>query len=129
MVLCTHLINLSEKLLLQYFSFILFSGESIEEDKNSGYLQLGPPDDVDVSLELNDWLFALEGADMEEKWRSYNSEDSYREESCWHTTFDSLKVKANSSKKHSVNNKKIFPGALKYPVESVTVSIFFITCI
>ncbi|XP_076889635.1 uncharacterized protein LOC143540469 [Bidens hawaiensis] len=97
--------------------------ESIEENKNGGYMQLGPPDDVDVSLELNDWLFALEGAGMAEKWRFYNSEDSYREESCWHTTFDSFKVKANSSKKHSVNNKRILPGALKYPVESVTVGV------
>ncbi|KAI7747150.1 hypothetical protein M8C21_033329, partial [Ambrosia artemisiifolia] len=94
-----------------------------EEEKHSGYLQLGPPDDVDVSLELKDWLFALEGAEMAEKWWFYNSEDSYREERCWHTTFDSLKVKANSSRKQSLNSKKILPGALKYPIESVTVGV------
>ncbi|KAF5781080.1 putative UHRF1-binding protein [Helianthus annuus] len=97
--------------------------EKMEEEKHSGYLQLGPPDDVDVSLELRDWLFALEGAEVAEKWRFDNSEDSYREERCWHTTFDSFQVKANSSKKHSVNSKKISPGALKYPVESVTVGV------
>ncbi|KAJ0869759.1 putative UHRF1-binding protein [Helianthus annuus] len=97
--------------------------EKMEEEKHSGYLQLGPPDDVDVSLELRDWLFALEGAEVAEKWRFDNSEDSYRQERCWHTTFDSFQVKANSSKKHSVNSKKISPGALKYPVESVTVGV------
>ncbi|KAI3675525.1 hypothetical protein L1987_85115 [Smallanthus sonchifolius] len=98
-------------------------GENIKEENHNGYLQLGPPDDVDVSLELKDWLFALEGAEMAEKWWFYNSEDSYREERCWHTTFDSFKVKANSSKKHSVNSKKILPGALKFPVESVTIGV------
>lgn len=114
---------MSHKLFLQYFSFILFSGESIEEEKHNGYLQLSPPDDVDVSLELKDWLFALEGAEMAEKSWIYNSEDSYREERCWHTTFDSFKVKANSRKKHPLNGKKLLPGALKYPVESVMVGI------
>ncbi|KAK1440012.1 hypothetical protein QVD17_05837 [Tagetes erecta] len=99
------------------------NGESIEEEKHNGYLQLGPPDDVDVSLELKDWLFALEGAEMAEKWWFYNSEDSYREERCWHTTFDSFKVKANSGKKHPVNVKKLLPGALKYPVELVMVGV------
>lgn len=88
-------------------------------------MHLGAPDDVDISLELKDWLFALEGADMSEKWWFYSSEDSYREERCWHTTFDSFKVKANSSK--NTNGKKNLPGALKYPVESVTVSICFTT--
>ncbi|KAL8237787.1 hypothetical protein R6Q59_018868 [Mikania micrantha] len=95
--------------------------ESMEE-KHGGHLQLAPPDDVDVSLELKDWLFALEGADMAEKW-FYNSEDSYREDRCWHTTFDRLKVKAKNSKKNPVNSKKVSDGTPKYPVESVTVGV------
>ncbi|GJS18379.1 chorein [Tanacetum coccineum] len=97
--------------------------ESVEDENHSGNLHLGAPDDVDVSLELKDWLFALEGADMAEKWWLYSSEDSYREERCWHTTFDSIKAKANSSKKSLVNGKKNFPGSKKYPVESMTVGI------
>ena len=96
-----------------------------EEENHIGNLHLGAPDDVDISLELKDWLFALEGADMAEKWLLYSSEDSYREERCWHTTFDSIKAKANSSKKSLVNGKKNFPGSKKYPVESMTVSICF----
>lgn len=97
--------------------------ESVEEENHIGNLHLGAPDDVDISLELKDWLFALEGADMAEKWWLYSSEDSYREERCWHTTFDSIKAKANSSKKSLVNGKKNFPGSKKYPVESITVGI------
>lgn len=97
--------------------------ESMEEEKHSGYLHLGAPDDVDISLELKDWLFALEGAEMAERWWFYRSDDSYREERCWHTTFESFKVEANSSKNNSVNGKKNLPGAHKYPVESVTVGV------
>nr|GEU40276.1 hypothetical protein [Tanacetum cinerariifolium] len=97
--------------------------ESVEDENHSGNLHLGAPDDVDISLELKDWLFALEGADMAEKWWLYSSEDSYREERCWHTTFDSIKAKANSSRKSLVNVKKNFPGSKKYPVESMTVGI------
>ncbi|KAI3753873.1 hypothetical protein L2E82_25937 [Cichorium intybus] len=86
--------------------------KSIDE-KDSGYLQLGAPDDVDVSLELKDWLFALEGADVAER-LFFN-----REERSWHTTFESFKVKANSRKSTSVNGKK----NSKHPVESVTVGV------
>nr|XP_043620490.1 uncharacterized protein LOC122592352 [Erigeron canadensis] len=96
--------------------------ESIEEN-HSGHLLLGAPDDVEISLELKDWLFALEGAEMAERAWLYSPEDFYREERCWHTTFDSFKVKANSSKRHLVNGKKSLSGALKYPIESVTVGV------
>ncbi|XP_071697173.1 uncharacterized protein [Rutidosis leptorrhynchoides] len=97
--------------------------ESIVEEKHGGYLHLGAPDDVDISLELKDWLFALEGADVAEKRWLNDSDDSYREERCWHTTFESVKVKANSRKKHLVNGINNLPGAHKYPVESLTVGV------
>ncbi|XP_023747885.1 uncharacterized protein LOC111896095 isoform X1 [Lactuca sativa] len=88
------------------------SHKSIEE-KDSGYLQLGTPDDVDVLLELKDWLFALEGADVAES-LFFN-----REEGSWHTTFESFKVKANSRKSRLVNGK----NNSKHPIESVTVGV------
>ncbi|KAL4554897.1 hypothetical protein LXL04_037506 [Taraxacum kok-saghyz] len=75
-----------------------------------GYLQVGAPDDVDVVLELKDWLFALEGADVAERL------GLDREERSWHTSFESFKVKAKSC---MVNGKK----RSKHPVESVTVGV------
>ncbi|XP_044465599.1 uncharacterized protein LOC123195809 isoform X2 [Mangifera indica] len=95
------------------------SGDGID-----GLLQLGLPDDVDVSVEFRDWLFALEGAkEMAEHWWFYSQEDMNREERCWHTTFQSLSVKAKSSPKKILNGKGDSQIAHKYPVELVTVSV------
>lgn len=80
---------------------------------------------MDVSIELKNWLFALEGAQemAEIWWFDDNHEDVGREERCWHTTFHNLHVKAKSSPKNTLNGNGKSHGARKYPVELVTVRI------
>ncbi|POO00472.1 UHRF1-binding protein 1-like [Trema orientale] len=101
---------------------------SLEDDGSSGdgkesaLLHLGKPDDVDVSIELKNWLFALEGAqEMAESWWFSDNEHVGREERCWHTSFQNLRVKAKSSPKKLMNGKS--NGVKKYPVELVTVGV------
>ena len=85
-------------------------------------LKLGMPDDVDVSFELKDWLFALEGTgERRDGWLPVNGNDFSREEKCWHTTFKSLKVKAKNSQMSSMNGGRLCKTR-KYPVESIMVS-------
>lgn len=89
-----------------------------------GFSQLGKPDDVDVSIELKDWLFALEGRqEMAERWWFHDHENMDREERCWHTTFRSLQVKAKSNPKDALNGKGGLHAMPRYPVESITVRI------
>ncbi|XP_057506904.1 uncharacterized protein LOC130790055 isoform X1 [Actinidia eriantha] len=93
-------------------------------DVNDGLLHLGTPDDVDLSIELKNWLFALEGAQNNtEWWWLQNQEELGREERCWHTTFQNLQVKAKSNPKHAINAKEKSQGLQKYPVELVTVGV------
>lgn len=83
------------------------------------------PDNVDVSIELKDWLFALEAAqETTVRWSFDKHEDMGREERCWHTTFRSLTVKAKSSPKHELNGNGKLNRTPKYPVELVTVRNF-----
>ncbi|XP_077243494.1 amino-terminal region of chorein [Tasmannia lanceolata] len=97
---------------------------STEDGDDGGLLELGRPDEVDVSIELKDWLFALEGAqEMEERWLSYNGDGLSREERCWHTTFQSLQVKAKNSSKNTVNSTGKSHRTQTYPVELLTVSV------
>ena len=93
--------------------------------KDDSFFHLGMPDDVDVSIELQDWLFALEGVqEMAERWWFEKEEVLDREQRCWHTIFRSLQVKAKSSPKDVPNGKGISHGMQRYPVELVTVRIF-----
>ncbi|KAG6689537.1 hypothetical protein I3842_11G180600 [Carya illinoinensis] len=97
---------------------------NLGDGKESSLLQLGKPDDVDVTIELKDWLFALEGEqEMAESWWFHNHEDVCREERCWHTTFQSLQVKAKGRPKHKLNGKGRSEERQKYPLELVTVSV------
>ncbi|KAI3688558.1 hypothetical protein L2E82_46208 [Cichorium intybus] len=87
--------------------------ETHDEGVGSSYLQFH---DVNISLELKDWIFALEGAElMAERGRFDDLEDSYIKERSWHTFFESFVVKANGSKNEKVGRK--------YPVEVVKVGI------
>ncbi|KAF8391482.1 hypothetical protein HHK36_023787 [Tetracentron sinense] len=96
---------------------------SSKDGENGGFLDLGKPDDVEVSIELKDWLFALEGAqEMAESWWFYKHEDVSREERCWHTTFQSLQVRAKCSPKHVLNGTKSH-DAQKSSLEFVTVGV------
>jgi len=99
--------------------------EPIGDAKNSSYLNLGAPHDVNISLELKDWLFALEGAEVMAERQSFS--DSSREERSWHTSFESFKVRANGIRKDTMNSKGSLIGAQNYPVEVVKVSICFFT--
>ncbi|KAJ4726148.1 UHRF1-binding protein 1-like [Melia azedarach] len=116
--------HLSAGPLSKLFKASPLSVEDHEEGRSSGdgkdaLMHLGLPDDVDVCVELKDWLFALEGAEeMAERRWFYNQEDVGREERCWHTTFQCVRVKAKSS----LNQEKPH-GTQKYPVELVTVSV------
>lgn len=91
--------------------------------EGSGMLKLGMPDDVDVSFELKDWLFALEGTgEMRDGLLPVNGNDFSREEKCWHTTFKSLKVKAKNSQMSNMNGGRLCKTR-KYPVESIMIGI------
>jgi hypothetical protein len=87
-------------------------------------MQLGTPDDMDVSVELKDWLFALEGADNTSsgRWLS-DSDDTGREVRCWHTTFRSLKVKAKASPSCTANGTEASHNRQRFPIELVTVGV------
>ncbi|XP_024976311.1 uncharacterized protein LOC112514213 [Cynara cardunculus var. scolymus] len=95
--------------------------ESIGDDKNGSYLNLGAPHDVNILLELKDWIFALEGAEIMAERHSFS--DSSREERSWHTSFESFKVRANGSRDDTVNGKGNSIGAQNYPVEVVRVGV------
>ncbi|KAJ8747523.1 hypothetical protein K2173_009260 [Erythroxylum novogranatense] len=91
---------------------------------DTGVLQLGMPDDVDLCIELKDWLFALEGAqEMAERWWFSTQGDVGREQRSWHATFQSLLVKAKSDAKHEVDGRAKLSRIHKYPVELVTVGV------
>lgn len=101
---------------------VIFCGIS-GDGKESSLLQLGKPDDVDVSIELKNWLFALEGAqEMAERWWFYNPNNAGREERCWHTSFQSFRVKAQSRRKEPLSGKGSSRGTQQFPVELVIVS-------
>ncbi|MCD7463908.1 hypothetical protein HAX54_051685 [Datura stramonium] len=94
-----------------------------DDGKDTGRLQLETPDDVDISIEFKDWLFALEGAQEEaESWWFCDHEDSLREERCWHTTFQNICVKASSSK-HETNGSGKLSGKKRLPLELITVGM------
>ncbi|KAL3508536.1 hypothetical protein ACH5RR_027937 [Cinchona calisaya] len=95
---------------------------NVRDEKEITAVQLGAPDDVDVLIELKDWLFALEGEEMSERWW-FNSLDVGREEMSWHSTFQKVLVKAKSSPKHVMNEQRKLNGKQKYPVELVTVGV------
>ncbi|XP_061350520.1 uncharacterized protein LOC133295686 isoform X2 [Gastrolobium bilobum] len=89
-----------------------------------GFPQLKKPDNVDVTIELRDWLFALEGAqEMAEGWWFSSQEDLGREKRCWHTTFRTLQLNAKSSPKNIPDGKAQLPRIQQYPVELVTVGV------
>ncbi|XP_050216708.1 uncharacterized protein LOC126667701 [Mercurialis annua] len=122
--------NLSTGPLSKLFKPSHLTVDDLEEDRSSetgkdgGILHLEMPDDLDVCIELKDWLFALEGAqEMAERWWFDNHNDVGREERCWHTTFQSLLVKAKNSPRDRLRVKENLHGRQKYPVDLVTVGV------
>ncbi|KAI4322825.1 hypothetical protein L6164_022482 [Bauhinia variegata] len=93
-------------------------------EKENNFPHLKQPDDVDVTIELRDWLFALEGAqEMAERWWFSSREDIGREERCWHTTFSGLRVNAKSKPKNVANGKAQLRGKQQYPIELIMVGV------
>ncbi|GAV60853.1 Chorein_N domain-containing protein [Cephalotus follicularis] len=119
--------NLSAGPLSKLFRSSPLSVDDQEEDrrlvhgKDGGFLYLEKPDDVDITIEFKDWLFALEGAQEMAEWLQNHDVD--REERCWHTTFQSLQVKAKSSPKHSLTGDTKLLKKQRYPVELVAVGV------
>lgn len=96
------------------------------EGKEPRFPYLKKPDNVDVTIELRDWLFALEGAqDMAKRWWFSSQGDIGREQRCWHTTFHSLEVKARSSPNKVSGGKAQHSHRKQYPLELVTVNKYF----
>uniref|UniRef100_A0A0D9W9W4 Uncharacterized protein n=1 Tax=Leersia perrieri TaxID=77586 RepID=A0A0D9W9W4_9ORYZ len=94
---------------------------SKDDDYNSKF-DLGVPDDLDVSIELRNWLFALEGTEEVGDWSSPHSSDHIsREEKCWHTTFKNLHVSGRSSDRPGPAEKVTQKRAL--PIERFTAGI------
>ncbi|KAJ1441910.1 Vacuolar protein sorting-associated protein 13, N-terminal domain [Sesbania bispinosa] len=97
--------------------------ESVREGKETSFLHLKKPDNVDVTIELRDWLFALEGAqETPERWW-FSGQDVGREHRCWHTTFHSLQVNAKGSPKNVPGGKSQSHRIQQYPLELVTVGV------
>ncbi|KAL9257867.1 Bridge-like lipid transfer protein family member 3B-like protein [Drosera capensis] len=121
--------NLSSGPLSKIFKASPLIGDGIKENGTSGHNQdnifshLGTPDDVDVSVDFRDWLFALEGAEEMLEEHVDDQKSSRREERCWHTTFRSLQVKAKNSPKALMNASMKSHGSLHYPVDSVVIGI------
>ncbi|KAJ4792235.1 amino-terminal region of chorein [Rhynchospora pubera] len=90
------------------------------EDNHGAQMELGIPDELDVSIELRNWLFALEGTnDLSDGWSPRLSDVIRREEKCWHTTFRNLYLSGRSEKSNSAN-----PSSKKqFPVESFLVGV------
>ncbi|KAG4385614.1 hypothetical protein GLYMA_12G135700v4 [Glycine max] len=94
------------------------------EGRDTSFPNLKNPDIVDVTIELKDWLFALEGAqEMAERWWFSVHEDVKREERYWHTTFHTLRVNAKSCPKNIPDRKSQSRRIQPYPVELVTVGV------
>lgn len=98
-------------------------------DGRENFLHLAKPHKVDVSVELKDWLFALEDPkEMAETCQDYGHAYVSREERSWHMMFQSLQMVAKSKPEHrsGMNCKEKSNGVSKYPLESVIVSIYIV---
>ncbi|GAA0141357.1 hypothetical protein LIER_02516 [Lithospermum erythrorhizon] len=96
----------------------------LEDEENNTRLKLGTPDDLDVCIELNDWLFALEGAQEEaQSWWFVKPEDAEREDRSWHTTFSSVCINTKGGPKSLQDGEVKSYENRKYPVDFITVGV------
>jgi hypothetical protein len=91
-------------------SLKITDGRSKGDDHNSKF-DLGVPDDLDVSIELRNWLFALEGTEeVGDSFSPRSNDHISREEKCWHTTFRNLHVSGKSIDRLNMGGiEKAFP--------------------
>lgn len=78
---------------------------------------------MDVTIELRDWLFALEDTqETAERWWFSSHEDEDREERSWHASFHGLRVNAKSSPPNVPDGKIQVQRIKQHPVELITVN-------
>ncbi|CAD6262154.1 unnamed protein product [Miscanthus lutarioriparius] len=93
------------------------------DDHNSKF-DLGVPDDLDVSIELRNWLFALEGTEEVGDCFSPRGGDRIsREEKCWHSTFRNIHVSGKSSDRLKLGGGGKVSPKKAFPVERFTAGI------
>ncbi|AQK46366.1 hypothetical protein ZEAMMB73_Zm00001d026359 [Zea mays] len=93
------------------------------DDHNSKF-DLGVPDDLDVSIELRNWLFALEGTEEVGYLFSPRGGDGIsREEKCWHSTFRNLHISGKSSDRLKLGGRRKVSPEKAFPVERFTAGI------
>lgn len=98
-------------------------GRSEDNDSNSKF-DLGVPDDLDVSVQLRNWLFALEGTEEVGDWSSpRGGYHISREEKCWHTTFRNLHVSGKSNDRPNLGGAEKVLDKKAFPVERFTAGI------
>ena len=82
--------------------------------ENDQQLELTIPDELDVNIQLRDWIFALE-ADVETTENALT-----RRERCWHSAFQCLSISAEGSRQ-DVSRQQNYVGP-KHPVQKIIVS-------
>lgn len=106
---------------------LLKPSPQVRTENNDPLLEFTSPDDIQIDIKLQDWCFALEGADgiTQDPVSQLSSRFSIpREQRCWHMAFQSVCVSAKSGQKcsHNESSEKERPNK-KHPVEVITVSV------
>ncbi|CAN6240991.1 unnamed protein product [Urochloa humidicola] len=119
--------DLSSGPLAKLFKSSHFTEEENERSKVDDYsskFDLGVPDDLDVSVELRNWLFALEGTEVGDCFTPTRGGDRIsREEKCWHSTFRNLHVSGKSSERLNLGGAGKVSPKRAFPVERFTAGI------
>jgi hypothetical protein len=104
-------------------SFPKITDEGSKVDDHSSKFDLGVPDDLDVLVELRNWLFALEGTEeVGDCFTPTCGDDRIsREEKCWHSTFRNLHVSGKSSDRLNLGGTGKVSSKRAFPVERFTV--------
>ncbi|XP_066343928.1 uncharacterized protein [Miscanthus floridulus] len=98
--------------------------ERSKSDDHNSKFDLGVPDDLDVSIELRNWLFALEGTEEVGDCFSPRGGDRIsREEKCWHSTFRNIHVSGKSSDRLKLGGGGKVSPKKAFPVERFTAGI------
>lgn len=85
--------------------------------------ELGSPDEIEINLQLQDWMFALEGLEAEsEGGAKVSNATSFLRDCCWHSAFECLHVIAKAD--HNDTNAVTSQGtSTKHPVRRIIVAI------
>jgi hypothetical protein len=107
---------------MDFFSFLHITDERTKVDDHNSRFDLGVPDDLDVSIELRNWLFALEGTEeVGDCFTPRGGDRISREEKCWHSTFRNIHVSGKSSDRLKLGGGGKVSPKKAFPVERFTV--------